>query len=178
MTWTRHRISMYCRSRCKTAREYAYTPVVPRIAPKLPEHELLAGRNMTTQYANEHYIFTVWFLACVMWTYTWHIYISIMLHISHTRPSHTILKEAIKYSHWYSKRGAFPYTAYKSLTIQHIHTHVKLACISYTHIYVFAVNVMTFMQAYFYTFSITHAITFSIACMWMAIPSPLRAPAT
>ena len=27
--------------------------------PKLPEHKLLAGRNMMTQYANEHYIFTV-----------------------------------------------------------------------------------------------------------------------
>jgi hypothetical protein len=47
---------------------------------KLPEHESLAGRNMTTQYANEHYIFTVWFLACVMWTYTWHIYIYIYIY--------------------------------------------------------------------------------------------------
>jgi uncharacterized protein (UPF0248 family) len=50
---------------------------------KLPEHESLAGRNMTTQYANEHYIFTVWFLACVMWTYTWHIYIYIYIYIDY-----------------------------------------------------------------------------------------------
>ena len=77
----------------------------------------------------------------------------------------TVCKRAYQTIPYNIKRGHQVFALYsKRLSIEHIHTQAKLACNSYTHIYAFAVNVMTFMQAYFYTFRITHAITFSIAC--------------